>query len=134
MKLDYTKGLATYAYPDHQDEKTHDNLKPKFIQAITDYIICDNWSPYYEINQILFKALMGKHKVVLGDMPEILLRQILGNSISLDDAKDIFKFVLEQISKTSAPITMQTATIQYFSHIFLMPKDLYMTALLRNVM
>jgi hypothetical protein len=42
--------------------------------------------------------------------------------------------VLEQISKTKVPITMQTATIQYFSHIFLMPKDLYMTALLRNVM
>lgn len=29
---------------------------------------------------------------------------------------------------------MQTATIQYFSHIFLMPRDLYMTALLRNTM
>ena len=29
---------------------------------------------------------------------------------------------------------MQTATLSYFSHIFLMPKDLYMTALLRNVM
>lgn len=38
---------------------------------------------------------MGKHKVILGDMPELLLRQILGNSLSLDDLKDIFKFVLE---------------------------------------
>lgn len=38
---------------------------------------------------------MGKHKIVLGDMPEILLRQILGNSLSLDDVKDIFKFTLE---------------------------------------
>ncbi len=54
---------------------------------------------------------MGKHKVVLGDMPEILLRQILGNSLSLEDCKDIFKFVLEQIAKTRVPVTMQTATI-----------------------
>lgn len=77
---------------------------------------------------------MGKHKVLLGDMPEILLRQILGNSLSLEDVKDIFKFVLEQISKTRVPITMQTATHQYFSHVFLMPKDLYVTALLRNTM
>lgn len=77
---------------------------------------------------------MGKHKVILGDMPEILLRQILGNSLSLEDCKDIFKFVLEQISKTKVPITMLTATQQYFSHIFFMPKDLYMTALLRNTM
>ncbi len=86
-------------------------MHEKFIEAITNHIICDNWSPYYEINQILFKALMGKHKVVLGDMPEILLRQILGNSLSLEDCKDIFKFVLEQIAKTRVPVTMQTATI-----------------------
>jgi hypothetical protein len=54
---------------------------------------------------------MGKHKVVLGDMPELLLRQILGNSLSLDDVKDIFKFVLDQISKSQVPVTMQTTTI-----------------------
>ena len=40
-------------------------------------------------------ALMGKHKVILGDMPELLLRQIIGNSLSLEDIKDIFKYVLE---------------------------------------
>jgi len=38
---------------------------------------------------------MGKHKVILADMPEVLLRQILGNSLSLEDSKDIFKFVLD---------------------------------------
>jgi hypothetical protein len=134
MKIDYTKGLATFAYPDIQEKRVHDNLEPKFVEAITNHIICDNWSPYYEINQILYKALMGKHKVILGDMPEILLRQILGNSLSLEDVKDIFKFVLEQISKSKVPMSMHTATIQYFSHIFLLPKDLYMTALLRNTM
>jgi hypothetical protein len=74
MKLDYTKGVSTYAYPDLQDPRTRDNIHDKFVQAITDYIVCDSWSPYYEVNQILFKALMGKHKVVLGDMPELLLR------------------------------------------------------------
>jgi hypothetical protein len=41
MKLDYTKGLATYAYPDYQDERTRDNLHPKFIEAITNHVICD---------------------------------------------------------------------------------------------
>jgi hypothetical protein len=38
---------------------------------------------------------MGKHKVILGDMPELLLRQIIGNSLTLEDVKDMFKFVLE---------------------------------------
>lgn len=134
MKIDYTKGLVTYAYPDLQEERTHDNLKPRFIEAITNHIICDKWSPYFEINQLLFKSLMSKHRVLLGDMPEILLRQIIGNSLTLDECKDIFKFVLEQISKARVPMTMQAATMQYFSHVFLMPRDLYMTALLRNTM
>jgi hypothetical protein len=53
---------------------------------------------------------MGKHKVILGDMPEVLLRQIIGNSLSLEDVKDIFKYVLEQISKAKVPITMGAAT------------------------
>jgi hypothetical protein len=72
--------------------------------------------------------------VILADMPEILLRQILGNSLTLEEAKDIFKYVLEQISKTKVPISMLTATQQFFSHIFLMPRDLYVTALMREVM
>jgi hypothetical protein len=95
MKLDYTKGLSTYAYVDHQDERTRDNNHDRFVESITNHIICDQWSPYYEINQILFMALMGKHKVILGDMPQLLQRQIIGNSLSLEDVKDIFKFVLE---------------------------------------
>ena len=95
MKLDYTKGVSTYAYPDLQDERTRDNIHDKFIEAITNHIVCDQWSPYYEINQILYKALMGKHKVILGDMPELLLRQQIGNSLTLEDVKDIFKYVLE---------------------------------------
>ena len=74
MKIDYTKGISTFSYPDLQDRRTHDNLKDKFVETITNHIVCDNWSPYYEINQILYKALMGKHKVILGDMPEVLLR------------------------------------------------------------
>ena len=74
MKLDYTKGICTYAYPDIQEERVRDNLHDKFIETITDHIVCDQWSPYYEINQILYKALMAKHRVILGDMPEVLLR------------------------------------------------------------
>ena len=134
MNLDYTKGVCTYAYPDLQDERTRDNLHEKFIEAITNHIVCDQWSPYYEINQILYKALMGKHKVLLGDMPELLLRQIIGNSLSLEDVKDIFKYVIEQISKAKVPLTMSAASNQYFSHIFQLPRDLYMTAMLRTTM
>ena len=42
--------------------------------------------------------------------------------------------MIEQISKAPVPLTMAAATTQYFSHIFQLPKDLYMTALLRTTM
>lgn len=41
MKLDYTKGICTYPYPDLQDERTRDNNHDRFIEAITNHIICD---------------------------------------------------------------------------------------------
>jgi len=41
MSIDYTKGLCTYAYPDLQDEKTHDNLHERFKEGIVNHIICD---------------------------------------------------------------------------------------------
>ena len=82
--LDYTKGFFTYSSKTLQETKVHDNLTDKFIQAITNYVICDKWSNYHEINQILFTGLMGKQKILLGDMPEMLLRLILGNTITID--------------------------------------------------
>ena len=84
-RLDYLKGFFTYSSKHLQAQKTHDNLTEKFVQAITDYVICDKWSQYHEINQILYVGVMGKQKILLGDMPELLLRQILGNTISIDE-------------------------------------------------
>jgi len=43
LKIDYTKGVSSYSYPVLQDERTKDNIHDKFIAAITDYIVCDNW-------------------------------------------------------------------------------------------
>jgi len=39
MKIDYTKGVSCYSYPNVQEERIRENLTPKFIQAITDYIV-----------------------------------------------------------------------------------------------
>lgn len=150
-KLDYTKGFYTYAYPNLQLVSTHDNLTNKMIAAITDYVIADKWSPYHEISNILFESLMGKHRVILGDMPEILLRQILGNTLTISETRDIFKMVLSKIEdlgrnnvfridgvdllhdENEKSLIMKRITLDLFSHIFQAPRDLYMTALLKNV-
>ena len=86
-KLDYTKGFVTYSSPSLQEKSVTDNIKDKFIQAVTDCVIADNWSPYFEINNILYLGVMGKQKVLLGDMPQILLRQIIGNTITIGEVK-----------------------------------------------
>lgn len=148
-KLDYTKGFVTYNYPALQLRASHDNLTEKLIGAITDYVVADKWSPFHEVNQILYESLMGKQKVVLGDMPEVLLRQILGNTLSIKQVRDIFRLLLSKIDAlgedndyllSEENITteadrnhlMRRLTHEMFSHIFLAPKDLYMTALLKN--
>ena len=134
LKLDYTKGFTTYSSPQIQQKSVHDNLTDKFIQAVTDYVICDKWSPYHEINNILYTGVMGKHKVLLGDMPEILLRQIIGNTISIAECRDIFKSVLKQIKESEGELDMESASYFFYSHIFLAPKDIYMAAILKNVL
>lgn len=148
-KLDYTKGFVTYNYPNLQLRSTTDNITDKLIGAITNYIVADKWSPYHEINQLLYECLMGKQKVLLGDMPEILLRRILGNTLSIKQVRDIFKLVLNKIedlgnnkdflieeenitNDNDRRFLMNRLTNEMFSHIFQAPKDLYMTALIKN--
>jgi len=40
---------------------------------------------------------MGKSRVVLGDMPEPLLRIQLGNQVPLDTVKEIYAFVINKM-------------------------------------
>ena len=50
---------------------------------------------------------MGKHKVILGDMPETLLRQIVGNNVSIEEMRDLFRFVMQKMQEIKQPITMR---------------------------
>lgn len=134
MKLDYTKGFMTYSNPTLQAKSVHDNLTDKFMQAITDYVVTDKWSPYYEINNVLYSGVMGRQKILLGDMPEILLRQILGNTITIEECRDIFKSVLRSMRDAEGQLDIVQATQIFYSHVFLAPKDVYMAAMLKNVL
>ena len=41
---------------------------------------------------------MGKCKVLLGDMPEQLLRMQLGNTIPINTVRDMYSFVLDKVN------------------------------------
>lgn len=69
---------------------------------------------------------------MLGDMPEILLRQIIGNSLSLEELKDVFKFVMQKIHRLENKISYREGCYDFLPHVFQAPKDLYMSALLKD--
>lgn len=69
---------------------------------------------------------------MLGEMSDILYRRILGNSLSLTEMKDMFRFLMQKIEELDEPISFKEAAETFFPHIFNLPKDLYMTAMLKE--
>ena len=132
-ELDYTEGFATFSYPYLQsDSKFSKELTKPFIDTISQNILVNNVSQYNLINQVLYTSLLGKQKVLLGDMPDPLLRQIVGNSVSIEEMRGLFRMVLTKMEEVEKPMTMKEATLMFLPHIFQIPKDLYMTALLKE--
>lgn len=61
---------------------------------------------------------MGKQKVMLGDMPENLLRLIVGNHVNIEEMRDLFKFVLTSMKGLKEPISIKEASVNFLPHIF----------------
>lgn len=132
-EIDYTEGVCTYSYPYLQsDQRFSKELTKPFIDIISKNIIHDQFSPYHLINQALYTSLMGKQKVLLGDMPDPLLRQIVGNTVSIEEMRDLFRFILNKMQESLKPMSMKEASLMFLPHIFQIPKDLYMTAMLKE--
>jgi len=62
---------------------------------------------------------------MLGEMPEILYRRVLANSLSLTELKDVFRFTMQKIEQMDEPVSFKEAAENIFPHIFNLPKDLY---------
>lgn len=131
-KLFYPDGFTTYSYPYLQDDETRKQLTTPFINSITKNIVNEHFSQYYMLNQILYTALMGKQKVMLAEMPETLLRRKIGNSLTIGELRDLFKFVVTKMQEVNQPMTIRDATMQFLPHVFQAPRDLYLTAMLKE--
>jgi len=46
------------------------------------------------IEKVLYSSLLGKHKVMLGGMPETLCRMILGKALGIHEVRDVFRLVV----------------------------------------
>jgi len=131
-ELFYPDGFSCYSYPFLQEPEITKTLTKPFVNAITEHVVSEEYSEYGIINQALYTSLMGKHKVILGEMPELLFRQKVANNLSIGELRDLFKFVIGKLQELNQPMSMREATLNFLPHIFLAPKDLYMTALLKE--
>lgn len=118
-ELDLTKSLSTFSYPDMR-RKEFDEIaySKQFVDTINKHVIGKDFSDYNIINTTVYKALMGKQKVVMGDMSEVLYRRILGNSMTLEEMKDVFRFLTDKLKKMDAPTSYREAAHNFLPHIF----------------
>jgi hypothetical protein len=107
-------------------------LTEPFVNAIGKHILGGERCEYSFIDKVLYAALMGKQRVMLGGMPETLRRLILGNSLTIHELRDIFRFVISKNKELTTPMNTKDATENFLPHIFQLPKDLYMTAMLKE--
>jgi hypothetical protein len=88
-------------------------------------------SEYPLINKALFHGLMGKHRVMLGGMPEILYRMNIAGNLTLPELRDIFKELNARQRELLEPLSLRQLAENLMPHIFNAPRDLYMTALIK---
>ena len=69
---------------------------------------------------------------MLGGMPETLCRMILGKALSVHEVRDVFRLVVEKNKMLTIPFKSKDACENFLPHIFNLPKDLYMTAMLKE--
>lgn len=60
---------------------------------------------YDLIDQVLYTGLMGRHKIMLGAMPETQYRMILGKGVSVEEMRDIFRLVMMKNRELTVPMT-----------------------------
>lgn len=83
-KTNYKNGLYAYSYPFLQDTpEVRTAITPLFIDAISEHVLGGQRSEYPLVDKFLYTGLMGRHKVMLGGMPETLYRMILGKSLTI---------------------------------------------------
>lgn len=87
------------------------------------------------LNMALFPSVMTRKPVILGDIPEPVLRCIVANTVSIAEMKDMFAqvvSVLQHHYKHSADLLTPSEAFQdLYPHILSPPRDRYLASMLR---
>ena len=87
LKVDPEKSFVNYHKGVFENQEIHDNFSKMLIDSISKYIMNNKISNFDSINHLIYQGVLKKQKVLLGDMPEILLRLILGNTVYIEEVK-----------------------------------------------
>jgi hypothetical protein len=109
-KTSYKNGLYAYSYPFLQDnENVRNEITPLFVDTIGKHILGGRLNEYPLMNKFLYTSLMGRHKVMLGGMPESLYKMILGKSLSIHEMRDIFRTIILKNKELTTPFSTSKA-------------------------
>ena len=109
-KTTYKNGLYAYSYPFLQDKpEVKKELTPLFVDVIGKHILGGNLDNHPLINKFLYTSLMGRHKVMLGGMPDTLYKMILGKGLSVHELRDIFRSLVLKNKELTNPFTISEA-------------------------
>ena len=116
--------------------KDMEGMTGELLKAIKEHVYdgVTMW-PYMQL--AVFPAVMSRIPVILGDLPEVQARMMLGNTLSLAELRGVFAHIMSVLGrhyeKQTMLLTTETAITMLYSHLFSPIKDRYFAALLRRV-
>lgn len=108
----------------------------QLIRVVGENILDNQAAPYYEINNILFHSLFANNQVVLGGMPKIFKRLVLGNSFTLENLQLLFKnccLALQKYKAERPNITISDIAMLLYPEVFQATEVIYMTVFLKEM-
>ena len=118
-------------------------LPPKDMEAMTGELlkavkehVFDGVTIWPYMQLAVFPAVMSKLPVILGDLPEVQARMMLGNMLSLSELREMFTHIvsvlIKHYEKHTMLMTTETALYMMYSHVFSPIKVRYFAAMLRR--
>lgn len=92
-------------------------------------------SRWHYLNMALFPAVMTRKPVILGDIPEPVLRCTVANTVSIAEMRDVFARVVSVLQHhykhSTELLTPSDAFQDLYPHILSPPRDRYLASMLR---
>ena len=131
---DLNEGNKDLEVLEHPDQISTEKGVSQFVKAAQETVFDGKFSPYFEMNNILTYELLVQNNVSLGDVPKILQRLIVGNSITIENIQEIFKTLCSQYREIKEEgYSFEEAAKLLFPDIFISTQDIYMTIFLKEM-